>query len=60
MYRTPVIIRKVSPDRANRNPKPSGGVLLRPEGAYYTATCQSEKKTSHGVSFKKKNCHQHS
>jgi hypothetical protein len=35
MYRTPVIIRKISPDRANLTPTRSGGVLLRPEGAEY-------------------------
>ena len=29
MYRMPVIIRKISPDRANRTPSRSGGVLLR-------------------------------
>ena len=34
MYRTPVIIGKISPDRANSTPTRSGGVLLRPEGAY--------------------------
>ena len=36
MYRTPVIIEKISPDRANRTPTRSGGVLLRHEGAYFT------------------------
>ena len=38
MYRTPVIIEKISPDRANRTPTRSGGVLLRNEGAYFTIT----------------------
>ena len=36
MYRTPVIIEKISPDRANRTQTRSGGVLLRHEGAYFT------------------------
>ena len=59
MYRTAVIIGKISPDRANSTPTRSGGVLLHPEGAYfpdndrrsihypayYTATCQNEKIT---------------
>ena len=35
MHRTPVIIGKISPDRANRTPTRSGGVLLRPEGAFF-------------------------
>ena len=55
MYKTLVIIRE-----NNWTLTPSGGVLLRPEydrrcsihyPAYYTATCQNEKITSHGVSF---------
>ena len=29
MYRMPVIIENISPDRANRTPTRSGGVLLR-------------------------------
>jgi hypothetical protein len=55
LYRTPVIIRKISPDRANWTPTRSV-VLPRPEGiifnndrwrsinypAYYTAPCQNE------------------
>ena len=63
--RTPVIIGKISPDKANRTPMCSGGVLLALKGlifdndrrcsihnpAYYTATCQNEKITSHVVSF---------
>ena len=36
MYRTPVIIEKISPDGANRTPTRSGGVLLCHEGAYFT------------------------
>ena len=36
MYRTPVIIRKISPDGANSTPTRSEGVLLRPEGAYFS------------------------
>ena len=36
MHRTPVIIEKISPDRANRTPTHSGGVLLRHEGACFT------------------------
>ena len=36
MYRTPLIIGKISPDRANRTPTRSGSVLLRHEGAYFT------------------------
>ena len=35
MYKTPVIIGKYRPDRANRTLTHSGGVLLHPEG-YYT------------------------
>ena len=36
MYRTPVIIEKISPDRENRTPTRSGDVLLRHEGAYFS------------------------
>ena len=57
MYRTPVIIGKISPDRANKTPTHSEGVLLALKGhifdndrrrsihypAYYTATCQNKK-----------------
>ena len=35
MYRTLVIIGEISHDRANRTQAHSGGVLLRPEGAYF-------------------------
>ena len=34
MYRTAVIIWEISPDRVNRTPTRSAGVLLRFEGAY--------------------------
>ena len=62
MYRMPVIIGKISPDRANRTPTRSKGKFSFPlKGpkfdrrrsihypAYYSATCQNEKITSHGV-----------
>ena len=63
MYRTPVIIGKISPDRANRCAAEVSCFALKglifDKGrrrsihypAYYTATCQNEKITSHGVSF---------
>ena len=61
MYRMPVIIGKISPDRVNRTPTRSEGNWFPLKGlkfdrrrsihypAYYTATCQNEKMTSHGV-----------
>ena len=57
MYRTLIIIGKISHDRANRTPNRSRDVLFRPEGAYifnndrqrsihypayYMATCQND------------------
>ena len=59
MYRTPVIIGKISPDRAKQHPSASRRGAVRPVGAYfpdndrrsihypayYTATCQNEKIT---------------
>ena len=67
MHRTPVIIGKISPTRANsslhrRAAKMScftlKGLIFDIDRrrsihypAYYKATCQDEKITSHGVSF---------
>ena len=58
MYRTPVIIGKISPDRAKVSCFALKGLIFDNDRrrsthypAYYTATCQNEKITSHGVSF---------
>ena len=52
MYRTPVIIEKISPDRAKRTPTQSRGVLRSMNyPTYYAAISQNEKITSHSVSF---------
>ena len=63
MYRTPIIIGKISPDRANRT-QTRRGVCCTLKGlifdkdlrsthypAYCMATCQNEKITTHSVSF---------
>ena len=73
MYRRPIIIGNISPFRANRTPPLCVGVRFALKGlifdnvrrrsthypAYYTATCQNEKITSHGV-FLQCICYQHS
>ena len=64
MYRTTVIIGKMSHDRTTRTMTRRRG-LIRPQGTYfhnndccsiqyptyYTATCQHKKKLHHSVSF---------
>ena len=61
MYRMPVIIGKICPDRANRTQTRSEGNCFPLKGlkfdrrrsihypVYYTATCQNENMTSHGA-----------
>ena len=44
MYRTAVTIRKIIPDRTNWTPTRSEGVGFVLKDAYYTVTCQQEKK----------------
>ena len=52
MCRTTIIIRKISPDRENRTPTRSGGVLLHPElpAMFYTLS-----RLLHGYLPKRKN-----
>ena len=58
MYRTPVIIGKISPDRAKVSCFALKWLIFDNDRrrsihypAYYRATCQNKKITSHGVSF---------